>query len=315
MEILWPALGISVIVVFVFFVLAKHWQRTLRHHSWTIRRLTERLRDLEEIGDPEFRRRLGQNLPSPLEQVLNFSIRLDQRFWSDTLHVSDEDMDYVQGFGTFLGSVKLERWRGRTVATVTEVLPESRAAGWQTRTLDFYSGDARNGNSLTLWELPLARPGEALERPPSLELRLRQDSLELRASPLNGAGAGKHSTEADVHELVFLRVPLDAARLAEFRSMDPLSSENDGSPNGNGWQSFYSYEDVNLGIEWQLRFRDLERNAEWEQWKILESAAMEPAADQEWPAPQGEFSEQLESGRTGSPAHTLNNPRTSRTTA
>lgn len=52
MEILWPALGIGVIVAFVFYVLAQHWHRVLRQQSFTIRRLHERVRDLEEMSDP-----------------------------------------------------------------------------------------------------------------------------------------------------------------------------------------------------------------------------------------------------------------------
>src|ERR1700732_953595 len=158
MEILWPALGISVIVVFVFFVLARHWQRTLRHHSWTIRRLIERMHDLEEVGDPEFRRRLSQIAPSPLEQVFVFSLRLDDHFWRETLGASPEDMKFIRSFGTFLGSVKIERWRGHSVATIIEVLPESRLAGWQTRSLDLYTAAAEGARAVTLWEVPLVRP-------------------------------------------------------------------------------------------------------------------------------------------------------------
>ncbi len=52
MEILWPTLGICVLVGFVFFVLAQHWQRLLRNQNATIRRLTERVRTLEAIDDP-----------------------------------------------------------------------------------------------------------------------------------------------------------------------------------------------------------------------------------------------------------------------
>jgi len=315
MEILWPALGISVIVVFVFFVLAQHWQRTLRHHSWTIRRLKERMRDLEELGDPEFRRRLGENLPSPLEQVIHFSFRLDHRFWKETLRLSAEDMDFVRAFGSILGSVKLEQWRGRTVATVTEVLPESKAAGWQSRTLDFYSGEARRGELLTLWEVPLAPPGESLEIPPALALSLRGDFLELHAGVHNGTGAGYGAKQVETHETVFFRVPLDAARLAEFRSADPVSVGNGGPWNGGSWQSFYSHEDSDLGIDWQLRLRDLQRKSEWEQWKILEPAQMDETAESAWEPPGGESAAQDECGLTGSPAQTFSNPSISRTTA
>ncbi len=108
MEIIWPTLGICVLVCFVFFVLVQHWQRVLRHQTWTIRRLNERVRLLEEVDDPEFRRKLGESAPSPLEQVFTFSFRLSDQFWRDTLHASEEDSSFIRAFGSFLGSVKIE---------------------------------------------------------------------------------------------------------------------------------------------------------------------------------------------------------------
>lgn len=273
MEIIWPALGISVIVVFVFFVLAQHWQRTLRHHSWTLRQLIKRMRDLEEVGDPEFRRRLSQIAPSPLEQVFIFSLRLDDHFWRETLHASSEDMEFVRSFGTFLGSVKIERWRGRTVATIMEVLPESRLAGWQTRSLDVYSADTESG-AVKLWEVPIAQPQGAAEIPPSLELRLRQNAIELCASrPTARADDGYRFSPVE-NERLFFRVPLDAALLAEYRCHDPVSIASSPSASGNSWQAFYSCEDQDLGYEWHLSVRDLEKKAEWDHWKILESAPL-----------------------------------------
>lgn len=274
MEILWPALGISAIVAFVFFVLAQHWHRILRHQSWTIRRLIERMQELEEVGDPEFRQRLVQFAPAPLEQVFIFSFRLDERFWHEALHASSDDMDFIRAFGTFLGSVKIERWRGRTVATVTEVLPESKAAGWQTRSFDFYAEDAKSGNALTLWELPLARPRGSADRPPSLELQLRQNSLGLCTHHARSADGNGHLAEHGGNEISFFRVPLDAAQLAEFRSQDPLAGGIEMAASGNSGQAFYACRDEKLGFEWHLSLRDLEMKAEWEQWKILESAPL-----------------------------------------
>jgi len=272
MEILWPALGISAIVVFVFFVLAQHWQRVLRHQSWTIRRLIERMQLLEEVGDPEFRRRLVQFSPSPLEQIFAFSFRLDESFWRETLHASAEDLNFIRAFGSFLGSVKIERWRGRTVATVTEVLPESKAAGWQTRTFDFYGEDAKNGNGVTLWETPLARPRGSADRAPSLGLLLKRDSLELCSRDSATTNSNGHPADSESADVSFFRVPLDAAQLAEFRSEDPMPGSNGAMTAGNSWQAFYACENEKLGFEWQLSLRDLSKKAEWEQWKILESA-------------------------------------------
>src|ERR1700685_3496742 len=103
MEILWPSLGSCVLVGFVFFVLAQHWQRLLRNQNFTIRRLSDRVRTLEAMDDPEFRRRLNESSPSPLEQVFTFSLRLSDRFWRETLHATDESLSFIRASGTLLG--------------------------------------------------------------------------------------------------------------------------------------------------------------------------------------------------------------------
>jgi hypothetical protein len=269
MEILWPALGISVIVGFVIFVLAQHWNRILRHHSWTLRRLSDRLQDIEEVGDPEFRRRLGQALPSPLEQVFNFSLRLDERFWRETVRASDEDLRFIRSFGSVLGSVKIERWRGRSVATVMEILPDAKAASWRTRTLDIYSEDVKGNDAFPLWELPLALSTRPVDRPPRLELVLRQDSLELRRRAPSEYWTGSEMRQAEEHT-VYVRVPLDPARLAEFRSNQPFPTVAETHTNAGSCRAFYAAENQAAGYQWQLVLRDLEKTAEWEQWKILE---------------------------------------------
>jgi hypothetical protein len=283
MEILWPALGIGAIVMFVFYVLAQHWQRVLRQQSWTIRRLTERVRDLEEMTDPEFRRRLNESAPLPLEQVFTLTFRLSDRFWHDALHTSEDDMRFIREFGSFVGSVKLERWRSHTVATITEVLPDRKATGWQTRALDFYPDPAKSGGALTLWELALARSGLSVERPPSLELVLREHYVDLIGHLAGSASANGNRAQTEREEVVLFRVPLDTALLAEFRSHDPSDSADNGSGNSgadeilagaSSWHAFYSDRNDGLGVEWQLRLRDLNKKSEWERWKILESAAM-----------------------------------------
>jgi hypothetical protein len=284
MEILWPALGIAVIVGFVFYVLAQHWQRILRQQNWTVRRLFERVQSLEEMADPEWRRRLSDAAPVPLEQVFTLSFRLADRFWRDALRATDEDEKFIREFGSFVGAVKLERWRSHTVATITEVLPDRKATGWQTRSLDFYPDPTKSSDALSLWELALSRTGLSAERPPSLELLLRANSLELRGHlipAIADASGNGHGVAANDGEVTFFRVPLDTAPLAEFRSHDPADAGSNGNAahgeagiNGNSWQAYYSHQDENLGIEWQLRLRDLTRKSEWERWKILESAAM-----------------------------------------
>lgn len=278
MELLWTALGISVIVVFVFYVLARHWQRILRQQAWTIRRLTERLRELEEVADPEFLRRLNEAAPSPLEQIFTFSFRLSDAFWRETLRVQEDDLKFVRALGSFPASVKIERWRGHTVATITEVLPESKSAGWQTRSLDLYPESASAREPVTLWETPLARPARASERPPSLELRLCANALELRGHLGPSPAVKGHATKPEPNEIVFFHVPLDAAQLAEFRSADPLRAAGESGDaagtNGASWQGFYTHEDERAGLEWQLCIRDLCKKSEWDRWKILETSAV-----------------------------------------
>jgi hypothetical protein len=285
MELVWPALGIAVIVCFVFFVLAQRWGRLLRHQTWMIQRLTDRVLSLEEMADPAWRRRLNDASPVPLEQVVHFSFNLTDRFWRDAIRISDEDRRFVQEAGSFVGSVKLERWRSHTVATIAEVLPDRKAEGWRTRSLDFYSGQAAGGESLSLWELPLARPRFAAERTPSLELLLRAQSIELRGHLLDVGGLYEFSgngngAAADSGDVVFFRVPLDSNGLAEFRSHDPADRAGNGNGgsdrhgNGHSWHGYYSFCDESAGIEWQLRLIDLTQKSEWEQWKILDGSAV-----------------------------------------
>lgn len=273
-------MGICLLVGFVFFVLAKHWQRVLKQQSWAIRKLTERVRDLEEMADPEFLRRLNESAPAPLEEVFTFSFRLSDSFWREILQLSEGDLRFVRAMGSVPASVKIEKWRGHVVARVTEVLPESKAAGWQTRTLDVYPEKASKNEAVVLWELPLAQPNGSTEHPAALRLALEDDTLALSArlpSPAAGNGDGGGARDEDA---LFFRVALDPARLAEFRSHDPLQ----GGQNGNGhsgtgvvpenaaWQAFYSNDDESLGLEWQLWARDLRKKAEWDRWKILESS-------------------------------------------
>ena len=283
MEILWPALATSAIVSFVFYVLAQHWHRVLRQQALTIRRLFQRVQNLEDMADPEFRRRIRDAAPVPLERVFTLTFRFSDRFWRDILHATEEDWKFVREYGSFVGSVKLEQWRSHTVATITEVLPDQTTAGWQSRSLDFYGDPAKSSEALILWELALSRPGLSAERLSSLELVLRRNSMELCGHLVprgNEASEDGHLVASVGSDVVFFRVPLDTAQLVEFRSHDPASNGNNGSgnfgthemsENDTHWHAFYSHRNEDLGIEWQLRLRDLTRKAEWERWGILDS--------------------------------------------
>lgn len=277
MEILWSALGICAIVGFVFYVLAAHWQRLLRHQSWTIRRLTERVQRLEDLADPGYRQRLGESIPVPLEKAFTFSFHLDDSFWREKLHIPEANLNFVRN-ASFVASAKLEKWRSHTVATVTEVLPQNKRAGWKVRRVDFYPDPAKPHDFVPLWELPLAPVDSSARRPAVLQLVLLRNAVELRSHllPEGTNGTGKFSATADD---TLLHVPLDSELLAEFRCHDPADEALTETPDreqppsvvsANKWRSFYSNRDENSGILWQLRIYDLQAKAEWERWKILE---------------------------------------------
>jgi hypothetical protein len=284
MEILWPALGICVLVAFVFYVLAKRWQQILQHQTRMIRRLGERLQAVEEVDDPVFRRRLYETSPVPLERVFTLSFHLGERFWRDVLQVSMETLHFLQESSAFVGSIKLEAWRSHTVATITEVLPQGKGAHWQTRSLDFYPEASGTDEGIVLWELPLAPPCPAIERPPYLELRLHRNFIELRGRLLpaieDESGNRHRASYTKTDDLLFLHIPLDPNLLAEFQTRDPAEETSveekrfraDGFPPiAQSWHAFYENRDENTGTDWQLRLHDLRLKSDWERDKILDT--------------------------------------------
>jgi hypothetical protein len=284
MEILWPALSICVLVIFVFYVLAKRWQQVLQHQARMIRRLGDRIRALEEVEDPVFRRRLYESSPVPLERVFTLSFHLGERFWRDILRVNMANLHFLRESGTFVGSIKLEAWRSHTVATITEVLPQGKGARWQTRSLDFYPEASGTDEGIVLWELPLTPPCPALERPPYLELKLHRNFIELRGqllSALEDTDGNHHrasNTKSD--DLLFLHIPLDPNLLAEFQTCDPaektlLEEKHFGAdgfaPVAQSWHAFYENRDENTGTEWHLRLLDLRLKSDWDRYRILDT--------------------------------------------
>lgn len=281
MDILWGAMGICAIVCLLFYALATRWQRILRQQSWMMRKLAERVKTLEEVSDPQFRQRLSESAPMPLEQVFTFSFRLSEQFWRGTLGSSDKDWEFVRRFGSVVGAIKIEVWRSHSVVTITEALPTSSTAQWQERLLDLYPDDSRE--ALCLWELPLRLPNGSNEHPPSLGLLLRGKVIELRGH-LQGDESGPGvNGGGPVGDVTFFRVPLDTAQLAEFRSHEPdensgsSSNSESGQPASTAWRAFYSFSDDRAGFDWQLWVRDLTRKAEWDRWKILEPTAVRAA--------------------------------------
>ena len=279
LDLLWLVLGPCALVLFVFFILARHWQKILQRQTLAIRQLTRRMQDLEALGDPAFRRRLEKSAPLPLEQVFALTFRFSKAFWKDTLGLGEEDERFIHNFGSFVGSVKLERWRGHTVANVTEVLPASQSARWQTRTVLFFSTPSASDSSAKLWELFLNPPASHLQRADLLELQIVSrgtcDFLELSVRDSREDAASLHVA----HDPLFA-IPLDRAMLAAYRSPEPVLDATTGANVSESampavecsWKGFYSFHDEALGIEWQLWMQDLTQKAEWERWKILDAA-------------------------------------------
>ncbi len=290
MDILWVALAVCVVVGFVFVVLARHWQRLLVHQSWTIRRLTDRVSSLEEVADPNFRRKLDESAPSPLELVYTFSFRVNDDFWRKTIKATTRQLQYIREHGNFLGSVKIEQWRSHTVVTITEVLPQSKSATWQTRSFDVFPEDVANAeHPITLWEMSLAdeKAGLPSDRVPTLELRWREGELELCARSDRFMRAEDDTITLTPHEQILFAVALDAERLAQYRVPDGSGNENsemdeilermtDEIPAalGNSWIANFAREDDSLGIEWNLSLRDLTRQSDWKRWKVFEAVQM-----------------------------------------
>jgi hypothetical protein len=287
MDILWVALGVCVIVGFVFVVLARHWQRLLAHQAWSIRRLTDRLHSLEEVADPNFRRKLDESAPSPLEQFYTFGLGLSDRFWRNTVETTDAQRAFIREEGNFLGAVKIERWRSHTVLTVTEVLPQNKSANWQTRTFDIFPENLNDDTPVTLWQMPLAeaKAGAATGKVPTIELRWQDGALALCASQDRHAADNNGVISLVPDERILLAVPLDPERLEPFRQAEAsaqheLPEEFDKLPgngtNSNGHQfvAFYGSDNADAGIEWHLCLRDLARHSEWDRWRIVEAIQM-----------------------------------------
>jgi hypothetical protein len=173
------------------------------------------------------------------------------------------------------------------VLTVTELLPQSKSASWQTRSFDIFPESSNEAQPLTLWEMPLeeAKASAATGRVPTIQLRWREGELELCALQ-NRRGSNEDDVITLVpEERILLSVPLDPARLAPFHKTHESAADEDAGDfektpgngheaNGHRFMAFYGSEDDETGIEWHLWLRDLVRRSEWDRWKIVEAQQM-----------------------------------------
>lgn len=275
MEILWTALWISVLVGFIFFVLAQYWRRALAAHSRALRQLSSRVRALEEVDNPEFRERIERASPVPLVRVYSFVLQLDNEFWEKTLGATAQELAFVWAHGAFLGSVKIEEWRSHSVATVYEVVPR-QSGEWRARSIEIYPCENGAGpGSTLLWELPLGISGEgSLELPSGLELRLGHGRLRFGA--LHGRFGCDYSENGEAlpkPKNLFLDIPLDPARLNSFRRDDEAGDPSRSSEFGGKFSGdLFGHRDDACGVEWRLAVRDLQRAQDspgWRTWEVV----------------------------------------------
>jgi hypothetical protein len=273
MDILWLSIGVCLVVGFLFFVFARYWQAVLAAHARTIWRLSQRVRALEAMENPDFRQRIQLAAPLPLEHVCSFVFQLKDDFWQNTLHATAEEMAFIKRHGSFLGSVKIEQWRSHSVATVYEVLPHSPGGDWRIRSIDVYPTEG-DGNPVTLWELPLGVNQQgSLELPPALELRMEDGRLQLCA--LYGRFGCEYHDDGQVvplRENLYFDLPLDAARLAAFSKVEePTAAGALLESRSKTPGALFEHSDEQRGLEWRVCIRDLQRRREPSGWKTWEA--------------------------------------------
>jgi hypothetical protein len=280
MDVLWAAVAICAMVSLVFYVLAASWQRMLRSHSRAIRDLLQRIETLESMEDPFVRRKIGELAPSPLEQVHILSFRLSERFWQNTLGATEQQMRHVHEHGIFVGSVKMEMWRSHVAVTLTELLPQSKSAGWQARTVDIYASDS--SAPTVLWELCLSPSANSpAVAPPSVQLRYENHTVILAARTKIKRNWPQASNIESADERIVFRIPLDAEHLAQFRAPDPEMDDGEtgeaaaapfeaGSLRADASITSFSHQDEQQGVDWHLHIRELNGRTSSENWTIME---------------------------------------------
>jgi hypothetical protein len=284
MDILWMAVSAGIFIVFGLLIIAWHWHERFIRGAIALNALRDRLAALEEIADPERLRRLEKNASSPLERVYTISIQFGNRFWKDTLQLPSEAMAFVRMSGTFLGSIKIECWRTHSIATMSEVLPSSKSASWQTRSVDIYAGDSRiERGGVSLWTLAMHAPQLAAPaRFSELELRLERNAVALyaKAAP-SSAGFSAEGGESNAEELL-TAIPLSPVGLAKYRATDEepeLETGFEAVPPGNGSHgeansrtTVFEHRNEEQGIDWRLSLREFVLSDDPRRAKVLEVA-------------------------------------------
>jgi len=269
MDILWAAMAICAIVSVVFYVLAISWQRTLRSQAGAIRMLGQRLETLETMEDPVMRRKIGDLMPSPLEEVCVLSFRMGSGFWLDTVGLTETQVRHIHEHGTFVGSIKIEIWRSHVTITLRELPPHTQSSSWQTRTVDIY--ETGSGAGTVLWELDLEPTANvSMRKPAALELSYENRAivLAIRYIPKeNWPGASRGETAG---ERVVFRIPLDPEHLAEFRTPETAVHAGIEAQEEDASATSFAFQDERQDVDWHLRIHNFNGHMSSGKWAIIE---------------------------------------------
>jgi hypothetical protein len=234
--------------------------------------LERRVRALEEMsgGPRDFRHRIRDLAPMPLQRVYEFSFWTTDQFWRDTLKATREEIEYANENGTRLHSVRIEEWRSHSIAKVVET-PLKGPVSYDstrriylhpTRSIDLYPTADWHWEGVTLWEQPLG-PAEREHMGwfPRLELRLQGGRLQLSAIEGRFGRSPRLNTREPRDENVFFDVPLEGSKLRAFKSPDREANFQCADP---GYQATleladYAHEDPLRGLGWALRIHDFQK--------------------------------------------------------
>jgi hypothetical protein len=207
----------------------------------------------------------AESAQSFIEQVCVFSMSLTDRFWSETLKATAEEMAFIHEHGEFLSTVKIERGHRHVIVTIAEILPESRSAEWHIRSFELFPGSSSlTRGGVILWELRTADPGDpsGSSGHRGLELRFEQNSLALA---IRDYPAASQSRMHEPHRRLIARVPLDVRLLSRFQvpdeTADAVSPEAAAKtevryPADAPSISFFEHADDAVGLIWHLCRQD-----------------------------------------------------------
>ncbi len=241
-------------------------------YSNEVNSLKRRLRALEGVSRSprDFRHRIRDLAPMPLQRVFEFSFWTTDQFWTDTLRATREEIKYANENGTRLHSVRIEEWRSHSVAKIVETplkgpVPHDstrRVYLHPTRSIDIYPTADWHWEGVTLWEQPL---GPAEREPmgwfPRLELRLQAGRLLLSAIDGRFGRSQRPDTREPRDENVFFDVPLEGSRLLEFKCPDQEAGPQGSDPRYQTMPELadYAHEDPQRGLGWALQIHDFQK--------------------------------------------------------